>query len=305
MKRTLLAIMALAVLLTGCAKKTTELAPSPDGTYNTTGERLVLYHGEKEFPLSVTVDGAQQLENGVYWYYELSDFKDREWTEPFYLYDTKKLELTGERNFDRLGQKSSFATNGNWPLFLNPVHTEYSASNQEKVDPVLIALTEQQLAANKMEDTPAIITDIWTCDLDGDGAEERLFKACNYTLPAKKPKDDEMVQQEQVKSYSFLAYAKNDACQVLFGSFRTESSDETASSVVLAPFAYDESGGISQTVLYRSEDYRTLQELRPLICDLEGDGRWSLILYREGDYKSFIVFSFIGGNFTQQYEIIF
>mgnify|MGYP005812835257 CR=1 FL=1 len=305
MKRIVLAFMAAALLLTGCSKKEKDPITTPEETYNTAGERTVIYHGEKEFPLSFTTDGVQKIENGTYWYYELEKAYGKDWEDSFYTYDIKKLELTGTRSYSKLGKRSCFATNGNWPLFLNPVHTEYTSSNQNMVDSKLMAHAEQQLLANQMTDTPAIITDVWSCDMDGDGTQEFLFKACNYTLPVKEPKEENTVEKENIHTYCFLAYAKDDVCQVLSGSFRTETSEVAETTVALAPYTYDEAGNLSQTVLYQKDPYHAVQEMKPLICDLNGDGKWSLLLYRSGDYESFTAFDYSGGNFTKNYEIIF
>ncbi len=261
MKKFLFVLLIAAVTLSGCksAKPPVE-TPAP---YDTAGEKTVVFHGDVTFPISFTVDGQQQIPNGTYWFYELQHAYGRNWGDSFYTYDTKKLELSGSRAYTKLGKKNSYATNGDWPLFLNPVHTEYSGSNQDQVDSALISLAQQQLIANQMTDQTVMITDLWQCDLDGDGKQENLFKACNCEGA-----------EAGMPQYCFLAYAKEDACQVLYRSFHPDGNSP-------------------------------VQELRPMVCDLEGDGAWSLMIWQKGDYKSLTVYGFSGGNFIKNYEILF
>ena len=262
MKKIMILICVLMLFLTGC--KSTEQPPfAQEDFYDIAGEKTVIYHGEHTFPLSFTVDGKQQIANGTYWYYELADDYSRTWEDKFYTYDPKRLELNGNRSYTNLGKKQCYATNGDWPLFLNPVHTEYTASNQEKVDPILRNLTKQQLNHNNIEATP-LVTDVWVCDLNGDGTLETLFKACNCAD----------VKEEPAVKYCFLAYSKEDACQVIYSSFRPE-------------------GGA------------TPETLKPLVCDLEGDGNREIIVYQQGDYKSFGVYGYQDGNISKKYEILF
>lgn len=261
MKKLLILLMTIALCLSGCKKN--EQPQTTPQTYDTAGEKTVVFHGDATFPISFTVDGQQQIQGGTYWFYELENAYGRNWDASFYTYDTKDLELSGSRSYSKLGKKNCYATNGDWPLFLNPVHTEYSASNQDQVDAALIALAQQQLTANQMTDQTAVITDLWECDLDGDGSQETLFKACNCSSA-----------EEGAPQYCFVAYAKGENCQVLYRSFHADGNSP-------------------------------VKELRPMVCDLEGDGAWSLLIWQKGDYKSFTVYGFSQGNFTKNYEILF
>ena len=261
MKRLLILLTVAAVCLGGCKPaKQPEESVEP---YDVLGEKTVVYHGDATFPISFTVDGVQQIPSGTYWFYELENAYGRYWEESFYTYDLKKLELSGSRPYSKLGKKHCYATNGDWPLFLNPVHTEYSASNQDQADVGLLMMAQQQLAANQMADQTPIITDLWKCDLDGDGEAETLFKACNCHGA-----------EEGNPQYCFLGYAKGESCQVLYRSFHPDGNSP-------------------------------VKELRPLICDPEGDGKWSLLIEQKGDYKSITVYDFSAGNFTKNYEILF
>ncbi len=261
MKKFLFILLIAAVTLSGC--KSAKPPAEPPAPYDTAGEKTVVFHGDVTFPISFTVDGQQQIPSGTYWFYELQNAYGRSWEGSFFTYDIKDLELSGSRPYSKLGKRNCFATNGDWPLFLNPVHTEYSASNQERVEPGLILLAQQQLIANQMADQTVIITDLWQCDLDGDEKEETLFKACNCA-----------VAEEGAPQYCFLAYVKENACQVLYRSFHPDGNSP-------------------------------LKELKPMVCDPEGDGAWSLMIRQKGDYNSLAVYSFSGGNFTKNYEIFF
>ena len=249
-----------ALLLSGCSKGGTGALEIPEEPFDNSGEKTVVYRGKQDFPLSLTTDGAQQIENGTYWYYELADAYDKPWDELFYTYDTKKMELSGSKNYSKL-KDPCFATNGNWPLFLNPVHTEYTVSNQNMADKSLTEMAKQPLTANQMEDATVIITDTWVCDMDGDGGQETIFKACNC-------------ETEEAGKYCFIAYAGGDGCQVLYSSFRADGSEGP-------------------------------EKLTPMVCDLNGDGKWALLLHWKGDYERFTSFDFSGGNFTKCYEVIF
>lgn len=252
----------MVLLLSGCSKNGEDPVDIPTDDFDNSGEKTVVYRGKENFPLSFTVDGAQKIENGTYWYYELADTYEKNWEEPFYVYDNKKMELSGSKNYGKLVKEKCFATNGNWPLFLNPVHTEYTASNQEMVDKTLVNLAGQQLSANQMESASLIITDTWICDMNGDGSQETIFKACNCGA------------EDENGKYCFIAYANAESCQVLYSTFRADGSEGP-------------------------------EKLSPMVCDLDGDGKWALLLYRKGDYESFTSFDFSGGNFTKCYEIIF
>lgn len=260
MKRWMIFLMAVVLLFSGCSKNKEIPEDLPSENFDNSGEKTVVYRGDQDFTLSFTVDGEQQIENGTYWYFELENAYRDDWTEQFYTYDTKKQELNGSKDYTKL--KNCFATNGNWPLFLNPVHTEYSASNQEQVEGSLVAMAKQQLSANQMEEAEAVITDVWSCDMDGDGVQETLFKACNYA------------EEGEGISYCILGFASGDSCQGLFTDFHPEGGSKP-------------------------------EKLTPMVCDLNGDGKWELLLYKKGDYESFTAFDFTGGNFTKCYEIIY
>ncbi|MBQ8600155.1 MAG: hypothetical protein IJ407_02080, partial [Clostridia bacterium] len=176
MKKFLIVLSICALCLTGCQK--TEQPQSAPQTYDTAGEKTVVFHGDVTFPLSFTLDGQQQIQNGTYWFYELENAYGRTWEDPFYTYSIKDLELSGSRSYTKLGKKNCYATNGDWPLFLNPVHTEYTASNQDQADAALIAMAQQQLTANQMDGQTVLIADIWNFYLYGDGEQEVLFNAC-------------------------------------------------------------------------------------------------------------------------------
>lgn len=261
MKKWCLILSAIFLLTTGCTSQKQNYIPQP-ADFDNSGKKTVLYCGNKSFPLSLSVDGEQQIENGVYWYYELCDTYDQSWTDPFYTYHSKKLELNGSKPYDKAVKEKCFATNGNWPLFLNPVHTEYTASNQESADAALKKPIEDQLLTNNIEGEAGIITDTWSSDMDGDGIQEILFKACNCSV------------KDAKQYYCFLGYQKGDSCQTLY--------QNTSAS---APCA--------------------AEELNPIVCDLDGDGKWGLLLYKKGDFESFTFYDFSGGNFTKSYEIIF
>ncbi|MBQ4052340.1 MAG: hypothetical protein IJD09_01695 [Clostridia bacterium] len=262
-KRWFILIMIMIMLfLTGCNRVPEPVVPLPEEGYDTTGEKTVVYHADTTFPLSFTLDGEQQIKPGTYWYYELAAAYDKSWQDSFYTYDTKSLELNGNKSYTKLGKRSCYATNGDWPLFLNPVHTEYTPSNQEMVDQTIATLAQQQLDQHQMA-LRAQITDVWTCDLDGDGTQETFFKASNGAE-----------QEEAMPSYCFLAYLKGDRCQILYSVFRPE-------------------GDLS------------VEKLTPLVCDLNGDGKWGVVLYQKGDYESFTAFDYTAGSFVQTYQILF
>ncbi|MBQ8893038.1 MAG: hypothetical protein IJ043_01355 [Clostridia bacterium] len=243
MKRWMILFLAILLLLSGCSKES-EVPDLSAENFDNSGEKTVVYRGDQDFTLSFTVDGTQQIENGTYWFYELSDQYERDWSDPFFTYDRKKQELNGSKAYDKL--KNCFATNGNWPLFLNPVHTEYTESNQNRVDGKLLDLANKQFA----DDVTCIVSDIWSCDMDGDGGEETIFKA-----------------SDSQSGTIIIAYANGENCQGLYAG--------------------------------------NVEKLTPMVCDLNGDGTWSLLLYKKGDYESFTSFDYTGGNFTKCYEIIF
>ncbi len=260
MRKILLVLMIVLLCLTGCDRVTEP--PLANGDYDTAGEKTVIYHGDHTFPLSYTVDGQQQIAPGTYWYYELADSYNKSWGDSFYTYDTKSLELNGNKEYSKLGKGNCYATNGDWPLFLSPVHTEYTLSNQELIEGGLIGLAQQPLDQQKIQQTVQI-TDVWSCDLDGDGQSETFFKACNCDTAA-----------ETDPHYCFLAYEKEGACQILCSSFRAEGESSA-------------------------------KEIRPMVCDLEGDGKWELAVHQKGDYESFALFDYTDGSFIQTYNILF
>lgn len=262
MKRIVALLIAVLLLFSGCSPAKEQPNPPLTEEFSNAGEKTVVYRGDQNFTLSFTVDGKQEIENGIYWYYELADVYPDEWSDPFYTYDLKNLELNGSKDYTKLDKSECFATNGDWPLFLNPVHTEFTQSNQNMVNKALVTFMEQQLATNQMEGIPVVITDVWTCDMDGNGGEETLFKACNCTV------------EEEGASYCFLGYYGGESCQGLYSSFRTDSNCN-------------------------------LEKLEPLVCDLNGDGNWSVLIYKKGEYQSLTTYDFSNGNFTKCYEVIF
>lgn len=262
MKKWILIISILVLMLSGCSKQSAEVPQMPQVEFDNTGKRMVLYCGNKSFPLSFSVDGVQQIENDTYWFYELNNLYETNKDALYYTYNFKKAELSGSKSYDKAIKEKCFATDGEWPLFLSPVHVEYTSSNQTMVDEKLLKLTRENLSANNIVDEKALITDTWSSDMDGDGKHELLFKACNS--------EDESSN----KQYCFLAYLKEEECQILYSRVA------------------EKEGGMPENIT-------------PRICDLNGDEKWELLLYKKHDYESFTIYNFEGGNFTKGYEIIF
>ena len=228
MKKYLWILISL-FLLSGCSSSVPEMLPED---FDNSGEKYVLYCGEKSFVLSDSVDGTHNIGSGPHWYYELA-WQKNVCEDLFYTYDLKNHELNGSKAADRL--ENCFATNGNWPLFLYPVHTEYSSSNQSEVEPALLAVAEGE------------VTDVWECDLNGDGASEQLFCAAG--------------------DKKFFGYCRGEDFQGIYS-------------------------GSCETV-------------EPLICDLNGDAVWELVLYLKDSYECFCVFEFADNSFVKRYEIFF
>ena len=232
------------------------------------GDRVVLYLDNRGlFPISFSVDGKQMIENGTYWYYELNRIPSFEKKETFYIYDVDSKQPIEKTEYSELDEKSGFATNGEWTLFLRPVHTEYAASNQDLVDERFVEMTKKQLAANKVEDAAAIVSDVWECDIDGDGTAEHFFKACNCDISVEKRKS----------TYCFLGYTDGEECQVLYGYYSSKA--EKAGS-----------------------RFKTLE---PIVCDLNGQGKWSVMVFKQSSYACMTVYDFNNGNFSKNYEIVF
>ncbi len=267
MKRILFILMISVLLLTGCAKKAPKPIDLPEKP-NNTGEKVVFYMCEKgNFPISFTVDGTQQIENGTYWYYELQGAFDYKQDEVFYIYDSSTMQPIETAQFADLGNQDGYATNGGWPLFMTPVHTEYGDANQDLVDEQLVTLAKQQLSANNLENARVQITDVWACDMDADETPEQFFKACNCALSA----------EERKESYCFLGYTDGESCQVLYGYYSPQT-DATEKQV---------------------------KTIEPVICDLSGSGTWDVMLHKAGDYESMTTYDFTDGNFSKCYEIIY
>lgn len=249
-------LLMILLCLTGCSKKEALPKELPNDPIDTSGKRVVIYCGGKAVPLSYTIDGEQQIQNGIYWYYELDGDFLKNSEDKFYSYDEITLDLNGGGSIENLEKNKSFITNGGWPLFLTPVHTQYTLSNQNKVDELVKKQADAQLIANGINGTNAVITDVWNCDLDQDGVEETLFLAKN---------------EEGEQRYCFLGYVNGENCQILSGFYNLGK----------------------------------LPELRPIICDFEGDGKWSVLLYESCHYQKFSAFDFNNGTFTKAYDIIF
>lgn len=234
MKKTCIVLMACLIILTGCAKAEKPPTATQEKPTDTAGEKIVFYCGDKVFPLSFTADGKQLIENGSYWYYELADDFEREWTDSFYTY-SKEMELNGSKVYGEFGKKCRYATNGEWALFLSPVHTEFSAENQDKIDTELISMVNQQLASNNMEKATPQVTDLWECDFDGDGVQERIFLAT-----------DEV-------SYCFIGCVKEKSCQVIDGVFSVKELPK------YSPAVCDLDGNAQWSLLlYKEGDYESL-----------------------------------------------
>lgn len=262
MKKWIIIVTLLVLMLSGCSKQSAEMPEMPHEQFDNSGEKTVLYCGKKSFPLSFTDDGIQQIENDTYWFYELNNRYEVNEDAVYYTYNLDKAELGGTMTYKRAVKEDCFATNGDWPLFLSPVHAEYSLTNQKAVDKKLIQLAQEYLRDNNIMDEKLVVTDTWSCDMDGDGTQELLFKACNY--------EDE----SSGKRYCLLGYLKGEECQILYSSLT------------------DKEENLPQNII-------------PRICDLNGDEKWGLLLYKKNDYESFTTYNFEGGNFIKGYEIIF
>ncbi len=257
MKRFLILLLIIALFACGCTRE--KLPESMEEAADNSGNRAVIYFDKTAFPISLTQDGEQKIENGAHWFYELGDCPLE---SEFYLYNADSLELSGKSKGYEISETPCFAVNGEWPLFLNPVHTEYSLKNQSNVDEKIAKQAKRLLSANGLAPEEAVVTDIWSCDLDGNGEQEVLFKACNCG------------DIEAKNYYCFFAFGGEQESQ---GLLTLKGDDKEC-----AP-----------------------QKLRPLVIDPEGDGKWSLMLYMENEYRSFIAYSFNGGNFAESYKIIF
>ncbi len=266
MKRLLFLTTVLCILLAGCSEGKTKPIELSEKADNS-GMRAVYFLDEgRSFPLSIANDGKQMLEKGVYWHYELNDLCSFEAEEEFFLYDTQTKLPIKKATFDAFSKENGYAVNGEWQAFFAPIHTEYGKDNQDAVDEQLIATARRLLDANKMNGAEVTVTDVWSFDLDGDAVDECFFKACNCN----------MLDDEEHASYCILGYVDGEACQTLYGDY-SKKAVETEKT----------------------------RQIEPIICDPEGDGIWSVWVYKSGDFKSVTSFDFEDGNFSRCYEIIF
>lgn len=304
MKRLIIVLLLGMIVLSGCKKA----AKEPDMTnedYNIEGERVVLFCGEKQFPISFSVDGKQMIENGTYFYYDLNQKFDREWTDSFYLYHPDQLELIDFKEYGSFNGQLCFATNGNWPLFLNPVHLEFSSENQDRIDVELLNAGRKILDQNNMKNEPLILTDIWSCDIDHDAKEEFFFKGCNYIEPKGNSKNE--LLEDEVCVYSFLGYFDDGNCQVLDGSFQFVMNEQKnkEAETVLSSLTFDDKGNLVSSNLKQGKGYTYLKKLYPIIADPNGDQNWSIYVCSESDFKCLTMMDLKDGTFVEQFKIIY
>lgn len=235
-------ILIWMFLLTGCAKQEQAQPLSPDEPIDIDGKRIVYFRGDSDIPISFTNDGAQKIENGTYWHYELDLMEKNEFDGPFYFYEKDSLNLCAKEENPAVGAKNCFVTNGEWALFLEPEHHRYTPKEQGDVDSAIIDAATKHLAANNIRDQKANVTDVWNCDFDGDGKCEQLFKAEEW--------------KENGENYCFLGYLAGENCQILSGCCYPEYKEREPMD--LYPMVCDLSGKKQwQILVYKRCEYES------------------------------------------------
>ncbi len=197
-----------------------------------------------------------------------------------------------------------------YPFYFPVTHHAYTADAQPARADWKAAFTpmlEEKIVYDNeysISDTPLIITDVWRFDLDGDGIDEELVRACNEV---KIPMTDQEVKPASAstgfydimilfsttlkttiisKGRSYIGVTEDECGSYRYENIENRGSGTTDTSV----WQYDNARNLILCPCYKYGEYWFYNSPIPIVCDTDNDGKPELIVVESGDYWQVAVY---------------
>jgi len=217
-----------------------------------------------------------------------------------------------ESDYTAAGYKWGFGgwiafSDDDYPFNYPVTHHAYAADTQPSRPDWKAAFTlllDEKVVHDKdydISDTPLIIIDVWRFDLDGDGVNEELVRACNEVQI---PKTDQEVKPASNNTgvYNFMilfsttlkttvifeeSFYINKSAEEEFYTFQYENiENHGAGTTVTGVWQYDGNGDLILCPYYQYGEYWVMVPQIPIVCDADNDGKPELIVIKGTEYWS-------------------
>ena len=282
--------------------------------------RLVMFQAGSDGQVICAFNKSEPLATGMYGINLVWNKIDRD--PQFYLYNIQYpytsfpaepsvslsySEIHGSR-YTEAGYSWNF---GGWIAFTDDIypfnfpvtHHAYTADAQPaRADwkAAFIPLLEEKIFYYKeysISDTPLIITDVWRFDLDGDGVDEELVRACNEV---KIPMTDQEVKpaSQSTGVYNKMIFFSKTLETTVISNERTYIGNITEEELYSYQYKsikgsgwgtgttdtgvwqYDSKGNLILCPYFKYGEYGIYRAQIPIVCDADGDGKPELIVIK-------------------------
>ncbi len=350
MKKTIALLLLLILLLGGCENNTPPIKdpsvedtdtkdsitqdPSEENSELLSDSAFWIPYGDTAFPLSIVVDGEQQLMNDDdEWYYEYTE-------EQGFVMPEGMKGFDSERIYEDI---SPFNT----PLANHPVYTDFLPGREVfvegdfdpfvlEVDYTIYQLGEtpenplwtdyfDHLVADLSPNLPVVYKESWIFDQDGDGKNEAYINVNNSTYQSN------LTQKIPIEGstymYDYSVYFDDDGNGYILGasssfidthpiglsipgkgdvsqSFTIDENSPNHVDQYVGVFQTGEDGSVDLYGVFSYGEFDRMNEMRILLADIDGDGRSELITLRPQIYAPITVYKFKeDGSLERQFGI--
>jgi len=282
--------------------------------------RLVMFQAGSDGQIICAFKDNEPIATGIFGDYSVSQ---KIGTDPqFYLYNIQypyisfpakpSVSLSYSEIHGPEYAEAGYSWNfGGWIAFTDDIypfnfpvtHYAYTADAQPaRADwkAAFIPLIEEKIAYDKeysISDTPIIITDVWRFDLDGDGIDEELVRACNEakipmtdqeTIPARDNTGiyNIMILFSATLKTTVLSYERTYIGKITeeeLYSYQYKSikgSGWGTGTTDTGVWQYDNEGNLILCPYYKYGEYGIYRAQIPIVCDADNDGKPELIVIK-------------------------
>ena len=253
----------------------------------------------------VKSDGDNEL-----WYFDTEEIPTDEQKEllsadTYDVYDFYSWRNEGTFTYAELSSLSPYvklATSSKADNFIPAyTHKQFDVNAQSGIDDDIREKIKAHILDAGLTNTPVVITEIWTCDIDGDGTNEQLVHAQNYIYEY--PLPDPEIGSEPISNLEGLGFY--NILMLISDTLGNSVLSETILNVseyddlcfpghslpdtpyedmewrhALNVYFEDYFGQLRTFPMYACGEFMTFTENAPLVCDIDGDGAYEIcVLY--------------------------